>query len=246
MAKRDGRSSRIPKTNEHENRAAVRPSGKEPQKCSPSTTTRLESCPELSVITTNLGNDVAGPKHVEYRVASFRTLRSGRVVRLATWSVADIAAIALVGWLWRQGKARAPWTSYDSLWEQIGSYGWLLFLVLWIYSTTRQILWESITPLPGLGIQLSTTRGVRSPFFSVRIPISTSRIFVPLSDISTIIINEGLTCWSVKHYLAVVKRDGRGVVVAFDSVRPSLAVLKEVYHGVREITWDEFGSADGV
>ena len=115
--------------------------------------------------------------------------------------------------------------------KQVSSHGWVLLLSAWLYAKMQRILWgespspdecladtvpESVTPLPGLGIQLSSTRGLQIPFCSTRLPISTSHTFIPLSDISTIIINEGLTRWSVKHYLAVVKSGGQGVVVALD------------------------------
>jgi phosphatidylinositol glycan class H protein len=46
--------------------------------------------------------------------------------------------------------------------------------------------------------------------------MSTSHTFIPLNNISTVIINEGLSRWNVRYYLAVVIRRGGGVVVALD------------------------------
>jgi phosphatidylinositol glycan class H protein len=89
---------------------------------------------------------------------------------------------------------------------------------------------ESVVPLPDLGLQLSTTRGLSLPhpgrFSSAEhrwlVPLSKSHTFIPLPDISTVIINEGLRRWNVRYYLAVVKRRGGGVVVALN-VSPHLS-----------------------
>ena len=65
---------------------------------------------------------------------------------------------------------------------------------------------------------MSTTRGLSIPIRSNRmlLPLSTSHTFIPLSEISTVIINEGLRRWSVRYYLAVVYKRGQGVLVALD------------------------------
>lgn len=46
--------------------------------------------------------------------------------------------------------------------------------------------------------------------------MSTTKTFIPLEDISTVVINEGLTKWSVRYYLSVIRKNGAGVAVAFD------------------------------
>ena len=104
-------------------------------------------------------------------------------------------------------------------------------------------------PLPHLGVQLSTTRGLSLPLrlpFRLRPPhrqpaqpigdakleppihptggrfyvaLSTSHTFIPLQDISTVIINEGLTRWNVRYYLGIVRTGGKGVDVAYDVSR---------------------------
>lgn len=96
-------------------------------------------------------------------------------------------------------------------------------LVLIIAHTTDQA--ESVVALPSLGVQLETTRGLSlglpfaDPLHSPCIPISTSATFMPLEEISTIVVNEGLRLWRVEYYLAVVHRGGR-ISVAYD-VSPS-------------------------
>lgn len=49
--------------------------------------------------------------------------------------------------------------------------------------------------------------------------LSTSHTFIPLQDISTVIINEGLTRWNVRYYLGIVRTGGKGVDVAYDVSR---------------------------
>ena len=84
-------------------------------------------------------------------------------------------------------------------------------------SVARCSLTESVVTLPHLGIQLSTTRQIKLPLFPYcRIPLSSSKMFIPLPEISTVVINEGLSRWSVRYYLAIIKRGGQGVEVAFD------------------------------
>lgn len=77
--------------------------------------------------------------------------------------------------------------------------------------------------LPELGVQLQTTRGIsiRLPFlfssnaYHLRIPLSTTSELVPLEQVSTIVIHEGLRRWRVEYYLAIIKRSGSGIVVGF-------------------------------
>ncbi|KAI9636889.1 uncharacterized protein MKK02DRAFT_45598 [Dioszegia hungarica] len=117
-----------------------------------------------------------------------------------------------------------------------------------LFLRTRSVLYKSVVPLPHLGLQLSTTRGLSLPhpgrplsgYRRWLVPLSTSHTFIPLSDISTVIVNEGLRRWNVRYYLAVVKRRGGGVVVALDEIWAPVAVLREVYHGVRESLFDEY------
>jgi len=77
--------------------------------------------------------------------------------------------------------------------------------------------------LPKLGVQLETTRGislalpflVSSNTYRIQIPLSTSKAFIPLEQISTIVIHEGLRRWRVEYYLAIIKRSGSGIIVGF-------------------------------
>ena len=131
---------------------------------------------------------------------------------------------------------------------------------------------ESVLAIPGLGVQLETTSGISlrlTGLSSAPQPhwaLSTSSHFIPLEQVSTIVINEGLRRWRVEYYLAIIQREGKRITVAFDvsspqvritldvrgpqligsqSVKPPVAVLKEVLHGLRETLYDEYDEGDG-
>lgn len=46
--------------------------------------------------------------------------------------------------------------------------------------------------------------------------MSTSRLFVPLNDVSSVVVHEGLSGWEMRLYLAIIRKRGAGIVVIFD------------------------------
>lgn len=76
-------------------------------------------------------------------------------------------------------------------------------------------LTESVTPFPGLGIQLATAHGLHLPN-GKQVVFSVQRRFIALDDIETVVVHEGITRWSVRYYLGIVRTRGRPVVVAYD------------------------------
>ncbi|WVF65334.1 hypothetical protein IAT40_000060 [Kwoniella sp. CBS 6097] len=98
------------------------------------------------------------------------------------------------------------------------------FLVLYTRRKCNVVLYECVTPIPGIGIQLSVVRGVSLPSpihpksvkHRILIRLSTSHTMVPLSEISTVILNQGLSGFGVKYYLGIVKAEGSSIVVALD------------------------------
>ena len=104
---------------------------------------------------------------------------------------------------------------------------------------------ESMVVVKGLGVQLSTTRGISTALPSVfhtvhssnqedrkgekdggrsatRFAISTSNLFIPLDSISDIVINEGIYGWRIIYYLVIIQTQGKEEVklrIAFP-VRP--------------------------
>jgi hypothetical protein len=118
---------------------------------------------------------------------------------------------------------------------------WLALLVVLIHGKIRSVLYraysrspqvnhadvpESIIVIPTLGVQFETTRGLTfplpwsDPLHRPHIAMSTSATFIPLEDISTTVINEGLRLWRVEYYLAVIRRHGSLISVAYDVSPP--------------------------
>jgi phosphatidylinositol glycan class H protein len=85
------------------------------------------------------------------------------------------------------------------------------------FRTVDELTPESVLAIPSVGVQLTTTRFLAQPSLSKScLSYSTSKTFIPIHDIATIVINEGLHRWSVRYFLAVIMREGRGIHVAFD------------------------------
>nr|XP_019010058.1 uncharacterized protein I206_05620 [Kwoniella pini CBS 10737]OCF48839.1 hypothetical protein I206_05620 [Kwoniella pini CBS 10737] len=190
--------------------------------------------PNLEIITTPLNslnsrlNDSTTAQHVEFRVYNESNVNKGQRQRYDGRSLIDLLVISALMW--------SAW-SYQ-LWDVVKGFpahyrsGWnveLTLLLAWIASCVlgvryicNTILYESLTPLPGLGVQIALTRGVRFPWplttnRNFLLPISTSYSFVPLSEISTVILNQALHGFSVRYYLSIVKKDGQGVIVGFNT-----------------------------
>jgi len=58
---------------------------------------------------------------------------------------------------------------------------------------------------------------------------SEKKDFIEATQIESILINEGISCWSVLFYLLILlKKQEKPVVLAFQHLRPSLAVLRTI------------------
>ncbi|KAG8691302.1 hypothetical protein FRC08_010213 [Ceratobasidium sp. 394] len=116
-----------------------------------------------------------------------------------------------------------------------------IFLVLgllYLWSRMTIVHRESAFAFPTIGLQLQTHRGMR--LFGRQLTTSVSRIFIPISMISDVIINEGLCGWDVRRYLAVLPAKEPRLQVVFENLEPPFEVLREVYHGLRETLFNEW------
>lgn len=151
-----------------------------------------------------------------------------------------------------------------------GSARWVavVLAVLWAKMKSGQVLEESIIAVKGIGLQLTTTRGLSMSlpnlfYFplpsdpsavdskrtlrksATRFPLSTSNLFIPLESISDIVINEGIYGWRVIYYIVIIQTQGKEEVklrIAFSELLPRLAELKEVWRGTRSVLFDEDAS----
>ncbi|KAG8780080.1 hypothetical protein FRC12_023490 [Ceratobasidium sp. 428] len=97
---------------------------------------------------------------------------------------------------------------------------------------------ESAFAFPAIGLQLETHRGLY--LFGRQFTTSVSRVFIPISVISDIIINEGLCGWNVRRYLAILSAREPSLQVVFENLDPSFDILREAYHGLRETLFHEW------
>ncbi|KAJ7582882.1 hypothetical protein C8J56DRAFT_234759 [Mycena floridula] len=162
--------------------------------------------------------------YIEYRVENWSLARdgSGRVVfPVSLWTWKDLLFTLLTALF------------FPKLCTNLFGIVFVTVLsVCHIYSKCYQVLYESIILLPDHGIQLETHWG----FYNIR--CFTSRRFIPLATLQDVIINEGLSGWNVRFYLAAINRERNGnltIRVAFEHVLPRFPVLLEVYQGVHQM-----------
>ncbi|SCV67359.1 BQ2448_6005 [Microbotryum intermedium] len=150
----------------------------------------------------------------------------------------------------------SPWT--DALaWSLIawlllrsGYYTWmgLLLAGVWVKFKSGAVSSETLLAVRSLGLQLTTSRGMilRFPTLSKTFTLlrSGSNVFLPLSDIHDIILNEVIYGWEIRYVLVVIQKpkgdndDGR-LIIAYEELMPRLPQLKRVWTGVRSVLFDE-------
>ncbi|KAI3657970.1 hypothetical protein MP638_003002 [Amoeboaphelidium occidentale] len=107
--------------------------------------------------------------------------------------------------------------------------GLVTAFAIWLTSKVYTIKEESLLVIKDLGLELKTTYLLFNKQESK---------FIDQSKILEIIINEGISRWQVKFYLAVIV-DGGSVAVVFENLLPRLDVLKEVYNGTRKMMYNK-------
>ncbi|KAF7724995.1 hypothetical protein EC973_000488 [Apophysomyces ossiformis] len=93
---------------------------------------------------------------------------------------------------------------------------------------------SSILVMHGIGIQVKTTYWGGS---------SVSR-FINRLKIEDVVINEGISLWQIKYYMAILVKDQSNVIVVFENLLPKLQpVLLDVYRGTRSIIFPDQGKS---
>jgi hypothetical protein len=64
--------------------------------------------------------------------------------------------------------------------------------------------------------------------------------FIDKSKINAVIINEGITMFSVIYYMAFTVQDKDRMVLAFRQLIPRLPLLLDVYHDTRRVLFGKF------
>jgi len=67
------------------------------------------------------------------------------------------------------------------------------------------------------------------------------RRMIPASQISAVIINEGLYGWNVRYYLAVLTKvnETQSIHVLYENQLPRMPILRDVYHNLQELLFDD-------
>lgn len=82
------------------------------------------------------------------------------------------------------------------------------------------LLLEIILLSKGLGIQLTKI------YFSGR----KTHMFIELSKIKSVIINEAISCCDIVTYLAIILKNKNDMILVFNSLRPKTDILIEIYN----------------
>ncbi|EJF66015.1 hypothetical protein DICSQDRAFT_49466 [Dichomitus squalens LYAD-421 SS1] len=132
----------------------------------------------------------------------------------------DACVVSGVAYCWKAATSTTP-----------GMAVLFMVLLLYVYTRSTQIQWESVVIFPSIGIQLETHKGFAG------VSLLASRKFVPWSSLEDFLINEGLRGWDVRYYCVAINRTLEGSLqleVAFENILPRFPILLEVYHGVQE------------
>ena len=90
--------------------------------------------------------------------------------------------------------------------------------IMILYYLQFTVLEESVSLMPDLGIQISQKR-----WFGTRTK------FIPIQDIDNIMIIEGIRCFQVRFYLALLIKDHKNLLVLFPASLPRLHILERVF-----------------
>jgi len=111
----------------------------------------------------------------------------------------------------------------------------LLTLLALGWLVTPRILHESLLVFQHLGVQIETSRGWLS------FPFSTTSEFIPAAAIKDIVINEALSAWQFKHYLAILQSrptgsQGLALSIVFKNILPPVTLLSDIYRHVHSLS----------
>ncbi|KAI8619599.1 GPI-GlcNAc transferase complex, PIG-H component-domain-containing protein [Chytriomyces sp. MP71] len=164
-------------------------------------------------------------EHVQHgtEVAEFRARR-----RVSASGLGVYTEIAVMGAFAAVVVGHLAQTS-TSLWDSILVRLLIPIFILWLYWRSGTVREESLLVIRNVGLQTRTTNALGS----------SSTTFVPVSKVAEVIVNEGITMFQVRYYLAVVVSDRKEMLVIFESFLPKLEYLKPVYWETRRILFNE-------
>ncbi|ORZ25298.1 GPI-GlcNAc transferase complex, PIG-H component-domain-containing protein [Absidia repens] len=111
------------------------------------------------------------------------------------------------------------WMDKTAYWIWILAFGW-------IWLKLRNVKQESLLVMRDIGVQVKTT------YWSGR----TESRFINRLKIENVVINEGITLWQIKPYIAILLKDQDKMLIVFENLLPPLhPALLTTYRGTRQL-----------
>ncbi|KAI9306737.1 GPI-GlcNAc transferase complex, PIG-H component-domain-containing protein [Cunninghamella echinulata] len=112
------------------------------------------------------------------------------------------------------------------IWMNKSIYWIWIFIIGWIWLKLRRVKQESLLVMRDIGIQVKTT------YWNGK----SESIFINRLRIEDVVINEGITLWQVKPYIAILIKDQSKMLIVFENLLPPLhPVLIDTYRGTRQL-----------
>ncbi|CAO3619050.1 unnamed protein product [Cunninghamella echinulata] len=112
------------------------------------------------------------------------------------------------------------------IWMNESIYWIWIFIIGWIWLKLRRVKQESLLVMRDIGIQVKTT------YWNGK----SESIFINRLRIEDVVINEGITLWQVKPYIAILIKDQSKMLIVFENLLPPLnPVLIDTYRGTRQL-----------
>ncbi|CAG9320863.1 unnamed protein product [Blepharisma stoltei] len=106
---------------------------------------------------------------------------------------------------------------------------WTILIIVYLWQKyTNEIIEETLCVIKGVGIQIT----------EVKRNWGTSHLFIELSDIREIIINEGLTPYDVITYIGIILHKHTKLILPFKKFSITQDQAKEIYLGARELLFE--------
>ncbi|KAL9552262.1 hypothetical protein MBANPS3_003875 [Mucor bainieri] len=147
----------------------------------------------------------------------------------STYTLESLTCRILPGQQAREYIVKASSSTINLLDSQLYRYATAAALI-WLFAKRKSVRQESILAIRDVGIQVKTTYWGGS---------SVTR-FINRNKIDDVIINEGISFWQIKSYMAILVKDEDKMVVVFEHLLPRLRpVLLRAYQGTRTIIFTQ-------
>lgn len=106
---------------------------------------------------------------------------------------------------------------------------------LYLLGKAATVEQESVQAIPGVGLQVSTVRGLRLPWNDVPgqfVRTSLRRHVISLAEIEDLVVQESIQTYSIATSVTVVPKDGQKLTTLFPSTRPRIPLVQRIYQAL--------------